>query len=336
MTKQRKKDHIEICLHKDIQKGKTGLNEYSFNHCALPEINFEKISTNTNFLDKSISAPIIISALTGGTNQAKEINKNLASAAQSLNIAMGVGSQRVAIENPELENTFRVRKYARDIPLLANLGVVQFNYGYGVKECQKAIDMISADGLFLHLNPLQEVIQLEGDKNFSNLIRKIKKVNDKLKEPILIKEVGTGISSQVANKLFENGIKIIDVAGYGGTNWALIEGLRRRKIKKLGKIFSNWGIPTAECIVECSKIKGLSIIASGGIRTGIDIAKAIALGADLVSLALPLLSPSSKSEEAVKEKLEELILQLKIAMFCVGASDIEELKEVKLNNLSKN
>lgn len=334
MTKQRKKDHIEICLQEDIEKGKTGFDKYSFTHIALPEIDFKEISLETKFLNKKISSPIIISALSGGIKQARMINKNLAKAAQNLNIAMSVGSQRVAVENPEVEETFQVREYAPDIPLLANLGAVQFNYGYGLEECRKVIKMIDADGLFLHLNPLQEVIQPEGDRNFSNLINKIKRVNDELKKPILIKEVGTGISFQVANELFKNGIKIIDVAGHGGTNWALIEGLRRGKSKELGEIFSNWGIPTAECIVECAKIQGLTIIAGGGIRTGIDMAKAIALGADLVSLGLPLLEPANNSSQAVEEKLESLILQLKIVMFCVGAKSIAELKEEKLELVS--
>ncbi len=332
MSKQRKKDHLEICLNQQVESGSAEFGKYRFIHKALPEIDFEEINLGIEFLNKRISAPILISALTGGTSQAKKINKNLAKAAQDLNIAMGVGSQRIAIENPELGNTFQVRKFAPKIPLLANLGAVQFNYDYGLKECKKAIKMINADGLFLHLNPLQEVIQPEGDKNFSDLLKKIKTINDKLGKPILIKEVGTGISYETAKQLSDIGVKIIDVAGYGGTNWALIESLRRSKNKELGKVFSEWGIPTSECIKQCSQIKDLTIIGSGGIRTGIDIAKALVLGADIVGIGLPLLTHADKSYQSVLEKLESLILQLKIVMFCLGVKKISELKSVQLKS----
>lgn len=330
MTQQRKKDHIQICLDQKVEFGDSGFDNYRFTHQALPEINFREIDLTTTFLGKELSAPILISSLTGGTEKAKKINRNLAKAAQEFNLAMAVGSQRVAIENPELEDTFEVRKYAPDIVLLSNLGVVQLNYGYGIEECKKAIAMIDADGLFFHLNPLQEVIQPEGDKNFSNLLNKIEKINKKLEKPLLIKEVGTGISFQVAKALLGRGIKIIDVAGYGGTNWAAIESLRRNKDKELGQIFSNWGISTAESIVQCRQLKELTIIGSGGIRTGIDIAKALALGADLVGIGLPLLEPATQSAQAVKKKLKSLILQLKITMFCLGAKNISQLKQTKL------
>lgn len=334
MTKQRKKDHIQICLDKKIEFGTTGFEKYRFIHCALPEINFKNIDLTINFLGKELSAPILISSLTGGTERAKKINQNLAKAAQEFNLAMAVGSQRVAIENPKLEDTFKVRKYAPDVVLLGNLGAVQLNYGYGIEECREAIEMIDADGLFFHLNPLQEVIQQEGDKNFSNLLEKIKEINEKLKKPVLVKEVGTGISYRVAKALHDNGIKFVDVAGFGGTNWAVIEGLRRDKDKQLGQIFSGWGISTAESLIQCRKLKELTLIGSGGIRTGIDIAKALALGADLVGIGLPLLKPATKSAPAVKKKLESLILELKIAMFCVGAKDISQLKQVELKRIN--
>ncbi len=330
MTQQRKKDHIQICLDRKVEFGDSGFDNYRFIHQSLPEINFNNIDLATSFLGKELSVPILISSLTGGTERAKKINRNLAKVAQEFNLAMAVGSQRVAIENPELEDTFDVRKYAPDIVLLGNLGAVQLNYNYGIEECEKAIEMIDADGLFFHLNPLQEAIQPEGDKNFSNLLEKIKKINEKLKKPILVKEVGTGISFQVAKALYDSGIRFIDVAGFGGTNWAIIESLRRKKDKELGKIFSNWGISTAESIVLCRQLKGLTIIGSGGIRTGIEIAKALALGADLVGIGLPLLEPATQSTQAVRKKLKNLIFQLKIAMFCVGAKNISEIKKVEL------
>jgi len=269
--------------------------------------------------------------MTGGTAKAKIINLNLARVAQKLGIAMAVGSQRIAIEKPELASSFQVRKVAPDIVLLSNLGAVQLNYGFGIKECRQAIKMIKADGLIFHLNPLQEAIQPEGNKDFSHLLKKIEKISKQLKSPIIIKEVGCGISKNVAHSLLRAGVKIVDVSGQGGTSWALVESLRYKKRNKLGKIFSKWGIPTAETIVECGKIKGLTVIGSGGIRTGVDMAKALALGADIIGIALPLLQPATESAKAVEKKIKSLILQLKIVMFCLGTKNIKELKEVKLS-----
>ena len=326
MTKQGKKDHIEICLQNRIEVGVTGFDNYHFIHRALPEIDFDEIDLSCRFLKKKLNYPILISSMTGGTAKSEIINQNLAQVAQRLGIAMAVGSQRIAIEKPELASTFQVRKVAPNIVLLSNLGAVQLNYGFGIKECRRAIKMIEADGLIFHLNPLQEVIQSEGNKNFSDLLKKIGEISKQLKLPVIVKEVGCGISNNVAEFLLRAGVKIVDVSGQGGTNWALIESSRYKKNKELGKIFSKWGIPTAEAIVECSKVKGLTIIGSGGIRTGIDMAKALALGADMVGVALPLLKPATESAEAVEEKIKSLILQLKISMFCLGVKNIGELK----------
>lgn len=330
----RKQDHLEICLTQSVEVGSTGFENYHFAHNALPEIDFAKIDTSVKFLGKKLKAPILISSMTGGTDQGSLINRNLAKAAQKLGVAMGVGSQRIAIENPKLAKTFQVRKWAPNILLFANLGAVQLNYSFGIKECQKAVEMIKADALVLHLNPLQEAIQPEGNTNFAGLSVKIERICKALSVPVIVKEVSCGISEETAQRLFNAGVKIIDTAGWGGTNWAVIEGLRQAQAKvetNLGKTFSCWGIPTAESIIQCRRIKDLKIIGSGGVRNGIEIAKAIALGADLVGLALPLLKPAIKSEKAVEEKLLQLIEELKITMFCLGVKNIKELKKVQLN-----
>lgn len=330
---QRKLDHLKICLNQPVEVGSAGFEDYRFVHNALPEIDFGKIDISVKFLGKKLKAPILISSMTGGINKAALINQNLAKTAQKFGVAMGVGSQRIAIERPKdqaIIKSFQVRKWAPDILLFANLGAVQLNYGFGVKECQKAVEMIKADALVLHLNPLQEAIQPEGNTNFEGLLFKIKKIVKSLTVPVVAKEVGCGISRDVAGKLYQTGVKIIDTAGWGGTSWAKIEGFRWTRTKMagddLGEVFSDWGIPTAESIVQCRRVKGLKVIGSGGIRNGIEMAKAIALGADLVGLALPFLKPATQSTEAVEMKLTRLIQELKIAMFCVGAKNIDKLK----------
>jgi len=330
MSQKRKADHIRICLKKNVETGLSGLGNYRFEHKALPEIDFDKIDTSTVFLGKKLRAPILISSLTGGTKEAFLINKNLAKAAEKCQVAMAVGSQRVAICQPETAFSFDIRKYAVSTVILANIGAVQLNYGFGLKECLAAVNMVKADGLIFHVNPLQEAIQPEGDHNFSDLLSKIKKIVNGLGKPVIVKEVGFGISKLVAIKLKAIGVNIIDVAGWGGTNWAIIEGARRKENERLGKVFSDWGIPTAEAIKECAQIKGMTIIGSGGVRNGLEIAKCIALGADLVGIALPFLRPAIKSADAVNKEIENLILELKITMFSAGIQNLEELKRIGL------
>jgi isopentenyl-diphosphate delta-isomerase len=267
--------------------------------------------------------------MTGGIKQAQRINRNLALAAQALGIAMGVGSQRAAIDNPKVVNTFQVRDVAPDILLFANLGAVQLNYGYGPEECKRAVEIIEADALILHLNPLQEALQPEGQTNFSGLLRKIEHVCKKLSVPVVVKEVGWGISETVARKLSRVGVAGIDVAGAGGTSWGKVERHRANSenSNKIADSFASWGIPTAESIqmARCGA-PGLTIIASGGLRTGVDVAKAIALGADTAGIAAPLLKAANISQEAVVEYVTEIVESLRIAMFCIGASNISELK----------
>ncbi|RYZ53063.1 MAG: type 2 isopentenyl-diphosphate Delta-isomerase, partial [Sphingobacteriales bacterium] len=302
----RKKDHIDICLKRDVQFNKlsSGFEAYNFSHNALPEINIDKIDLSTEILGKQVNAPIFISSMTGGLELGENINKNLATACQNLNLFMGMGSQRITLEMPESLNTFKVREVAPDIMIFANVGAVQLNYGYGQKELRYFVESIGANALYLHLNVLQEAIQPEGDKNFSGLIEKIINIAEDFPYPIFLKETGCGISAKTAEKFVNSNIKGIDVAGGGGTSWSLIEAYRAKFPfqAKIGETFRNWGISTADSLIEVRQvIKDKHVFASGGIRSGIDIAKAIALGADAVGIAYPLLEPSTKSAEAVEE-----------------------------------
>ncbi len=337
-SNRRKSEHLRIALEKEVEFSTltAGFEKYRLIHCALPELNLAEIDTSTWFLGKKLKAPFLISPMTGGTEEAERINRNLAAVAQEFGWAMGVGSQRVALEDPRLAFSYKVRDVAPDILLLANLGAVQLNYGYGVDECRKAVEMIEADALVLHLNPLQEALQPEGNTDFSGLLRKIEKVCAHLEVPVVVKEVGWGISPRVALKLVEAGVAAIDVAGAGGTCWSLIEMHRVEKesLKNVAMAFSNWGIPTAEAIREIRRIlPDFPLIASGGIRTGIDAAKALALGANLVGIAAPFLKPALLSFEAARDKAWEILQTFRIAMFCVGAGDIESLRHISLQEV---
>ncbi len=332
---RRKLDHLRICTDNDIQGGvSAGLEEYCLRHCALPELNLEQIDLSTDFLGKRLQAPLLISAMTGGTARAGQINRRLAQAAQSLGIAMCVGSQRAAIENSRQAATYQVRSVAPDVLLFANLGAVQLNYGYGVAQCRQAVQMIGADALVLHLNPLQEALQPGGNTNFSGLRDKIAAVCHELEVPVIVKEVGWGISESVARQLAAAGVAAVDVAGAGGTSWSEVE--RRRvtdsRQQRLAADFACWGIPTAEAIQQARRgAPGLRIIASGGIRTGPAVAVALALGADLVGLALPLLVAATVSAEAVQAELQALIDGLRISMFAAGLRNIDALKRARLD-----
>jgi isopentenyl-diphosphate Delta-isomerase len=333
---QRKKDHLKIALSDKVQIGSTGLEMYRFVHNALPEINFEEIDTSTSFLGKKVGFPFFISCMTGGVEKGGILNKNLALAAQKMKIAMGVGSQRAAVEHPELVKSFEIRKYAPDVPIIANVGLVQLNYGFGFKELQKCVDMVGADALALHINPIQEVIQPEGDRNFEKLLTKLEKIIKKLKVPVFAKEVGFGLSYDVAKRLYDTGIKIFDTAGWGGTNWAMVEGLRGKADRHLGELFGNWGIPTAESILQVKKLKdqkkdkSIVILGSGGIRNGMEIAKSIAMGADLAGIAAPFAKAALISSEEVEKLAEKYAMELKTTMFGVGAKNVTELKKIHL------
>jgi isopentenyl-diphosphate Delta-isomerase len=330
-TQTRKADHIRICLEEDVEFNfKTnGFEKYDFAHCCLPELDYSDIDISTVFLNKKLGAPLLISSMTGGTQQAGMINQRLAEVAQYYKIAMGVGSQRVALEKPQVADTFAMRKYAPDVLLFANVGAVQLNYGYGLEQCQRIIDILEADALILHINPLQESIQPRGDKNFRGLFDKIAQLCEKLPIPVIAKEVGNGISPTMAKKLISIGIKAIDVAGAGGTSWAKVESERAENAlqKRLGKTFADWGIPTAECIVGIRKeIPDIPLIASGGLRHGLDVAKAIALGSDITGLAMPFLKAAVDSQQAIHDLADILIAEIKTVLFCTGNTSLTDLK----------
>jgi isopentenyl-diphosphate delta-isomerase len=328
---QRKQEHLDIVLHKDVDfKGvSTGFDDYYFIHQALPEIDLDSVELSVKLFDKQLKAPIVISSMVGGIETAAVINRNLAVAAQELGVAMGLGSQRCAIDDPSAIYSYKVRDVAPDILLLANLGAVQLNYGYTVDECRKAIDMVNADGLILHLNPLQEALQPGGNTNFSDLLSKIEKVCAEIKVPVLVKEVGGGISDSVARQLANAGVTAIEIAGAGGTSWSEVERYRERtQIKEnIAAAFASWGIPTVDSIEMVRRgAPEMTLIASGGVRNGVDVAKAIALSADLAGIAAPLLKAANISEEAAVTALQEIIEELRIAMFCTGTASIYELK----------
>ena len=329
-TEQRKLEHIRINLQEDVQaKGvSSGFEAYRFEHRALPEIDLAGVSTRTALFGRELGAPLLISSMTGGVPRALEINQNLARAAQRLRVAMGLGSQRVALEKRDAEAYFRVRDLAPDILLFANLGAVQLNNGYGVDECLRAVEMVEADALFLHLNPLQEALQPEGNVNFARLAERIGAVCREMRVPVVVKEVGWGITAAVATTLAELGVSGIDVAGAGGTSWSEVERHRapteiRRRI---AASFSGWGVGTADCLVEVHRaLPHLPVFASGGMRTGIDAAKAIALGAALVGLASPVLRAAAESAEAAYDEVFAVDEELRISMFCTGARTLGDL-----------
>jgi isopentenyl-diphosphate delta-isomerase len=327
----RKSEHLRVCIEEDVefQQLTSGLEKYRFTHCCLPELDRSDIELGTTFLGKSLKAPILISSMTGGTELAHLVNTRLAMVAQRYGLAMGVGSQRIALEQPELAPTFAVRSLAPDILLLANLGAVQLNYGCGLEDCLKLVELLEADALILHLNPLQEWVQSGGDSNFKGLLAKIQQICAQLPVPVIAKEVGNGISAVMAKQLIEAGVAAIDVAGAGGTSWAKVESQRAKdnRQRHLGQVFADWGLPTAECITAIRSMNStIPLIASGGLKNGLDLAKSIALGADLGGLARPFLVAAIESEAAVDELVKFLIAELEIVLFCTGNPNLSALK----------
>ncbi len=331
-TSKRKLDHMKSCLEKNVEAHdkNTGFENIDLIHQATPEINLENIDTSTTFFGKKLAAPIIICPMTGGHEKGKQINKTLASAAQNIKVAFSVGSQRAAIEEPDLEKTYKVRDVAQKILLFGNLGITQLNHNSGIEKAKKAINMIDADGLGIHLNPLQEAIQPEGHIDFQGAIESVSKITSELDHPVYIKETGAGINKKIASKFEKIGASAIDVSGAGGTSWAGVEATRDESRTEVGNVFWDWGIPTAVSTGEVCESVGVPVISSGGIRTGLDAVKALALGADIVGVGLPLFRASMKGEEKVIEWLEEFILELKIGMFLSGCSEISELNNISL------
>ncbi len=335
----RKADHIQINLERDVQSGlTTGLESYRFIHQALPELSLNEVDTSQTLFGKRLDVPVLVSSMTGGTEHAARINRNLAIAAQDVGMAMGVGSQRAAIQDPALAKSFQVRNHAPDILLFANLGAVQLNYGFGIDECRQAVEMIEADALILHLNPLQEALQPEGDVNFAGLADHIAALKSKLDVPLIVKEVGWGFSKESAQHLYDAGVDALDVAGAGGTSWSQVEMHRIDDPYRAqtAAAFIDWGIPTVEALLNARSIdQDWPVFASGGLRSGIDIAKCLALGATLGGMAGLFLKAAEDSLLTTQRVMEMISNQIRIAMFASGARTLADLTLSKLTKTTR-
>lgn len=329
VERDRKAEHLELAQDPNVQERRRYFDEFALEHRAAPEIDLAEVDTTTEFLGRELSAPLLISCMTGGTGEATRINRNLALAAEETGVALGVGSQRKALEDPEQVPSFQVREEAPSVPVLANLGAVQLNYGYGTDECRAAVEMIDADALVFHLNPLQEAIQPEGDTNFRDLMPKMGRMARELEVPVIVKEIGCGISPDTGRALLAQGIEVVDAAGHGGTSWARIEAHRADDLP-LGDLFGDWGVPTPVAIEGLAGVEGLTVIGSGGLRTGVDMAKAIALGADMTGMAKPFLEAAVDGSRDVVDRIERRTRELEIAMFCTGSRTVAELGDATL------
>ncbi len=329
-TEARKARHIDVCLDDDVASSlDPGWSAVRLRHDALPDIALEDVDCATRFLGFRLNAPILISSMTGGTARAGELNRRLAEAAEDAGIAFGLGSGRALIEAPDLRATFDVREVAPTAPLFANIGAVSMNYGITVDDIRRMIADLRCDGLFVHLNPLQEALQPKGDTNFRGLLGKIEVLCSALDVPVIAKSVGSGISAATAAKLLNAGVAAIDAAAAGGTSWARVEGKRSGDDDReaLAETFAGWGTPTAEAVYGLrERFPNVPLIASGGVRTGVDIAKAIALGANVCGLALPFLEAATISREAVDELIAALTSGLRIAMFATGSARLAGLR----------
>ncbi len=328
-TSKRKMDHIKICLTEEVETGYTGLEDVMLIHEAIPELDFSEIDCSKNFLNKRLSFPFLIASMTGGHEETKRINENLATAVEETGIGMGVGSQRAAIEDEALAETFSVvRERAPSAFIYANIGAPQLIEDPEIAD--RVIEMLEADAIAVHLNYLQEAVQDEGDKNARGCLEAIVEICRSVKVPVIVKETGAGISREVAMKLKKAGVSAIDVGGKGGTSFSIVEAYRSEDevLRDVGFDFAEWGIPTAFSVVDCADI--LPTIATGGIRSGLDVAKSIALGAEIASSALPFLSPAQISVAAVKRQILRFLRGFKTALFLTGCRTPEELKRKPL------
>lgn len=333
---KRKNDHLDIVL--DAQRTAAGLDPgfsgVRFEHRALPELDIDEIDLGTEFLGRKLSVPLLISSMTGGAARAASINRHLAEAAQQLRIALAIGSQRVALETGADQGLTReLRRCAPHVPLLANLGAAQLVEPGGLEKAARAVDMIEADALIVHLNPLQEAVQAGGDRNWHGVLQALERAAVQLPVPLVAKEVGAGISASVARLLVDAGVAVIDVAGAGGTSWAAVEAERAGTAadRAVAMAFADWGIPTATALVEVRRsVPHTRLVASGGIRNGIDVAKALRLGADLAGQAAAVLQCATQSTEAVVEHFEIIERQLRVACFCTGSANLEALRRAPL------
>ena len=334
-TSRRKKEHLDLCLTNKVafRNKSAGFEYYDFNHNAITEVELDKINFRTEFLRKKINYPFLISCMTGGTDKAKSINAELAIAAQVLKIPIGVGSQRQAVKNKKHSNSYKIiRKNAPSVPILANIGASEVIKFKSLAPYRLIIDMVEADALVIHVNPLQELLQPEGEPNFKGLLKRINKLVQQISVPVIVKEVGAGISPQAAEKLLATGIEGIDVAGAGGTSWAGVEILRNNSSDE--NAFWDWGLPTTYCVKEIFKLKkkyDFLLIGSGGINSGIEAAKAFGLGADIVASArVILIEHDLNGTEGVKNLITNWFEEIKRVMFLTGSQRINDLRNDKL------
>jgi isopentenyl-diphosphate delta-isomerase len=331
----RKGDHIRLCLDKRSQADSSVFDKYTLPYCALPEFSMDDVDTSFELFGKKLQAPIIIASMTGGSEHGRSINTNLAIAAEKCGVAMGLGSQRIGLEKEDAKETFElVRQHAPNAFIIANMGAVQLNYGHTVKSYQEIIDMVQADAIYLHLNPLQEALQPGGDTDFSGLLAKIKKLVSAVSVPVFVKEVGHGISAEVASKLYAAGVAAVDTAGVGGTSYAWVEA-ERAKNDDMATWFKSYGVPTDKSVLESCSAKVNAeqlVIASGGLRSPVDGLKAAALGADLFSAAVPFLeSAMQDSPDEIIKVVENWKHGLKIAMFASGITTWDQAKGLHLS-----
>ncbi len=334
-TERRKRSHIDTTMQQDVQfrAKKTGFDDVELVHNAVPGINRDDVDLSVKMFGHEMAAPIVIESMTGGTPSAAKLNEILGQAAEELNIAIGVGSQRAGVEKPELAYTYSIiRERAPHAFVFANLGCPQLVKGYGLKEMKRAVEMVRANALYIHLNGVQECVQVEGEPVFQGALEKIREGAAQLGVPIVMKETGAGFSHETATALEKVGVKGVDVAGAGGTSWAAVEYYRAKEKasplhEKLGEVFWDWGIPTVSSLVEVSRSTKLTVIASGGVRNGLHGAKALALGADAFGLALPFLKSTPGGVDEVKQRLETIMFELKTAMFLTGSKNITELQQ---------
>ncbi|MHC4829999.1 MAG: type 2 isopentenyl-diphosphate Delta-isomerase [Planctomycetota bacterium] len=341
MTRHRKADHIRICLNEPVGNAvtRTGFDEIRLPHEGLPELHKAEIDLSATVFGKTVAAPILISCMTGGSELAKVINQRLARAAQKHGLALGLGSQRALLVDPGLLDTYAVRDLAPDVLLFGNVGAVQLNYGMTRADCDRLVEMVGADVLALHLNPLQEAVQPEGDVDFRGLKTKIRDLAQETGYPVILKEVGNGIGPALARWVGGTALAGVDVAGAGGTSWSRVESYRSDSplVQQVGRTFGEWGWPTAEALAHArAALPDKVVIASGGVRHGLDAAKAIAMGADLVGLARPFLEAAATSDAALDTMIRTLLEELRVALFCTGARDVNALRSVGIEPQGRN
>jgi len=326
----RKSAHLNIVAHHDVEAAtvRAGWDRWRFDHAALPELDVDALDTTTTLLGRPLAAPLIVAGMTGGSERAGEINLRVARAAAELGLGMGLGSQRAMLERRELASTFDVRRVAPDILLLGNVGAVQLNYGVSIDDIKWLVDAVEADALAVHLNVLQELVQPEGDRAWSGLRRKVEALVAALDVPVVLKETGAGMTGELASFARNIGCVGVDVGGTGGTSWGWIEGFRAADPHRqaIGATFRDWGVPTADALVACREAApGLDIVATGGVRSGLDVATAVALGATAAGMALPFFRAADESVEEAVALGRRVVEELRIAMVCSGAGRLSDL-----------